>query len=207
MITLYKQFSVPQILEIIARDFPTHDIVRIDDTVSDDSYVTHALQSDNLFGNERVVFISFLPRDFWDQTITAIAQTEPGTHIIWLEDLFPVSFLKKMPHHTIIEQAEKKLAAKSNPFGIANALATGDGVMVWKQYQELLHQGFAPEELFGILWWKLKDLAKKKSGITPEFKKTLHRFMETYGSARESGGDLGTGLEKLLLGITKSDIV
>lgn len=206
MITLYKQFSVPHILEIIARDFPTHELVRIDDRIADDSQIAHVLQSDNLFGNDQVIFISFLPRDFWDQTIAALAYIAPTTEIIWLEDLFPVSFLKKMPPYTVIEQTEKKSITKSNPFALANALATGDGVSIWKQYQELLHQDFAAEELFGILWWKLKDLAKKKSVISPEFKTTLHRFMKTYGSARESGGDLETGLEKVLMSITKSNI-
>jgi hypothetical protein len=207
MITLYKQFSVPQILEIITRDFPEHDIVRIDDTISEDAHIAHILQSDNLFGNNQIIFISFLPRDFWDQTIDALAHISPTTNIVWLEDLFPVSFLKKMPNHTIVEQAEKKITTKPNPFSIANALATGDGVVIWKQYRELLSQGFAPEELIGILWWKLKDLAKKKPALSLEFKKTLHNFMNTYRFARESGGDLETGLEKLLLSITKSNIV
>jgi hypothetical protein len=107
----------------------------------------------------------------------------------------------------LLRHFSKKITTKPNPFSIANALATGDGVVIWKQYRELLSQGFAPEELIGILWWKLKDLAKKKPALSLEFKKTLHNFMNTYRFARESGGDLETGLEKLLLSITKSNIV
>jgi hypothetical protein len=64
----------------------------------------------------------------------------------------------------------------------------------------------APEAIFGILWWKLKDLARKKQTINSEFKKTLKNFLSTYSSARETGGELETGLEELLLKLTKKDL-
>jgi hypothetical protein len=109
-----------------------------------------------------------------------------------------MAYLKKVPKHTVSEYKDKKTITKANPFSIANTLATGNGSAIWVVYQGLINQGFAPEELFGIIWWKLKDIAKKKTTISDSFKKTLHTFMSTYADARATAGDLGTGLEKTL---------
>lgn len=207
MIYLYKQFPIDEVQKIISRDFNNHEIVRITDQIIDESIIKHSLESENLFLTPRLIFISAIHRDFWDTIIESLSYLPVTTTVIWLEDSFPVIYLKKIPKHTISEHKEKKAAVKVNPFSIANTLATGNGSALWVVYQDLINQGFAPEELFGIIWWKLKDIAKKKTTISDSFKKTLYTFMSTYATARETAGDLETGLEKILLSTTKKDLV
>jgi hypothetical protein len=142
----------------------------------------------------------------WDGVIDALHHVPTTTIVFWLEEAFPVAYLKKIPDHVMIEGEKEKEIAAINPFNIANLIGTGDGAALWVMYQQLLQDGHEPEALFGIIWWKLKDIAKKKQSISPAFKKTLHTFMNTYSKARFSGGDLESGLEKLLLETTKEQL-
>jgi hypothetical protein len=207
MITILKQFPLSNVLEMIARDFPTHELVRIDDTMIDPSMITHLIESENLFGQDRVIFISHLPREMWDGVIDAVAHLSSKNHLFWLEDSFPASYLKKIPDAVVKEYTEKVIIAKPNPFSIANILPSGDGTKLWAEYQKLIAEGSVPEELFGIIWWKCKEIAKGRKTLSADFKKTLQSLLKTYGSARESNGSLKTGLEKTLLSITQKNIM
>lgn len=206
MITLCKNIPRIEISEKIKKDFPESDVVYLDDTIKDVSLIIQELQAVSLFENERVIVLSDIPRDFWDEIVVALASIPVTTQIFWREDSFLAAMLKKMPEHQVWESSTKKELGV-NPFMLANSLATGDGKKIWMDYQILLDQGIPPEELFGILWWKLKDIAKKQSNISPSLQKTFHRFLSTYSSARESGGDLTLELEQLLLSLTKKDLV
>jgi hypothetical protein len=206
MIYLYKKFPREDILSIIQSEFPNRDMVRFSGFEGDATEITHALTAQNLFGNDQLIFLSDIDRELWNDIINTLPSISEPTVVIWLEDSFPVAFLKSMPKHQLQEYTEKKTSEKSNPFAIANQLSSGSSSGLWMTYQELLAEGQAPEAIFGILWWKLKDIAKKKPTITPEFKKTLKTFLTTYSQARETGGELETGLEEVLLKLSRKDL-
>lgn len=206
MITLFKKVSREKILEIITKKYPNHEMVRFNGFNGDVTEITKELVTGNLFGTDRLIFLSDINRDFWPEIISALKTLSENTIVFWSEESFPIALIKGMPKHEIVEEKEKKIVEKSNPFQIANQLQYGDSVKTWSTYRSLINEGHAPEALFGILWWKLKDITKKKNVISDPFKKTLRKFMETYSQARESGGDLETGLEKLILETTKKDL-
>lgn len=212
MITLFKKVPRDKIFETIKNKYPNHEMVRFNGFDGDVTELTQELVTDSLFGTERLVFLSDIDRELWPDIINALKTVSENTIVFWAEDSFPVALTKGMPKHETVDSPagdKEKIssaASKSNPFQIANQLPFGDGVKTWSVYRSLIDEGQAPEALFGILWWKLKDIAKKKSVITEPFKQTLHKFMQTYSHARETGGDLETGLEKLLLQISKKDL-
>lgn len=206
MIFLFKKFPREEVLSIISSQYPKHELVRFSDDYADPTEIIHALNSGNLFGTDQIIFLSDINRDFWNTIIDSFRYKPESTIVFWLEDSFPVAFLKNMPTYEMKEYQEKKSVEKSNPFAIANQLSSGSSSGLWTTYRSLLSENQAPEAIFGILWWKLKDLAKKKQTINPEFKKTLKNFLSTYSSARETGGELETGLEELLLKLTKKDL-
>lgn len=207
MIFLFKKIPKDNILEKIATEYPYHEVVRFYESIQDISEILFALQRQSLFEKPQLVFLSDISRDFWDILIKNLHLLGDQTVVFWLEDSFPVSFLKQMPPHQFIEErSEKKLEQKTDVFKIALDLAIGNGEQLWVTYQQLLQEGNEPEPIFGILWWKLKDIAKKRKSISPEFKKTLQNFLYTYSQAREKEGDLTTGLERLLLSINKKDL-
>jgi DNA polymerase III delta subunit len=205
MITLCKNILRPTITEKIKKDFPNADIVYFDDTVIDFSVIQQEIETSSLFGNDRVIVLIDINKDFLSSLIKALATLPENTHVFWKEDSFLVATLKKLPPYELWEGKEIK-SVKENPFTIANKLGSNP-LDLWTTYQILLEQGNDPEALFGILWWKLKDIAKKQKDISPNLKNTFHRFLSTYSSARESGGELSTGLEKLLLSLTKKDLI
>ena len=206
MITLYKKVARDTILADITKNYPDHDVTRFNGFDGDASEIIHALSSSDLFGNAKVVFLSDIDRELWNDIIKALHTITDSTIVIWSEDSFPVAFTKTMPLHDVVEQKEKTESAKSNPFNIANQLSSGSSSSLWTTYRSLIAEGHAPEALFGILWWKLKDIAKKKPSITPAFKQTLKRFLSTYSQARQTGGELETGLEEVLLKLSKNDL-
>ena len=206
MIYLYKKFPREDILSIIKSEYPNHGMKRFSGFDGDVTEITHALTAQDLFGNDQLIFLSDIDRDIWNVIIDTFSSISDSTIVIWSEESFPVAFLKSMPKHSLQEYTEKKVSEKLNPFAIANQLSSGSSSGLWTTYQELLAEGQAPEALFGILWWKLKDIAKKKTTITPEFKKTLKTFLTSYSQARETGGELETGLEEVLLKLSRKDI-
>lgn len=207
MITLLKQFSRSDALMHIRKNFPDYELIRIEDTITDSTKISQEIESSDLFGKSRAVFLSDIPRDFWDILIESLDYIPPDTVVFWREDSFPVAYIKQLPKHTILEGKKTTTSStKSNPFVIANQLSVSNPTQLWATYQSLLDEGNEPEAVFGILWWKLKDIAKKKKNLSSEFKKTLRNFLLTYSTARETGGDLETGLEKILLSLTKKDL-
>lgn len=207
MITLYKKVPKDIIFATIAKQYANHELVRFHDSSGDGSEIALAIEGQSLFGGSRLIFLSSLDREIWPVVIASLHHVPDTTTIFWLEDSFPVAFTKQIPEHTIIEGDKEKELITLNPFQLANMLSTGNGAALWATYQQLLQEGHEPEALFGIIWWKLKDMAKKKGLLSPVFKKTLYTFMKTYSAARSEYGDLESGLEQVLLEMNKEKLL
>jgi hypothetical protein len=206
MITLFKKVPRDEILETISKKFSDHELVRFNGFSGDVTEITIEIESQSLFGGSRIVFLSDIDREIWSDVIKALHHVPETTEVFWLEDSFPVALTKGIPEHKVVESKEKKVVEKSNPFQIANQLAFAKPGQLWATYQQLLNDGHEPEAVFGIIWWKLKDVARKKTIITSTFKQTLNNFLSMYSRARSGGTDMETGLEELLLQLSPKDL-
>jgi hypothetical protein len=206
MITLFKKVPRDEIIEIISKKFPNHELVRFNGFSGDVTEIALELESQSLFGGSRIIFLSDIDREIWSDIIKTFHHVPESTEVFWLEDSFPAALTKGMPEHKVIESKEKKAVEKSNPFQITNQLSFAKPGQLWATYQQLLNDGHEPEAVFGIIWWKLKDIAKKKTIITPTFRQTLNSFLSMYSSARSGGTDMETGLEELLLQLSPKDL-
>ncbi len=206
MITLFKKVPRDEIIETISKKFPNHELVRFNGFSGDATEIALEIESQSLFGGSRIVFLSDIDREIWSDIIKTLHHVPGTTEIFWLEDSFPVALIKGMPEHKFIESKEKKVAEKLNPFQIANQLSFAKSGQLWALYQELLNDGHESEAVFGIIWWKLKDIAKKKTVISSTFKKTLNSFLSMYSRARSGGMEMETGLEELLLQLSPKDL-
>ncbi len=204
MITLCKNISHELINEKIKKNFPHHDITRLYDIVSTIDRVQQELLSENIFQIPRVIILARIDADFWNTIIDSLEHLPKTTQVFWVEENFPAAIIKKIPNHVLWEEKTVK-EIKQNPFSIANTLLSGDTKVLWVTYHQLLTEGNDPEVIFGILWWKLKDIIKKKKTVSHELKQTTHRFLETYTNARKYG-NLEMQLEQLLLSINKKDL-
>lgn len=204
MITLCKNISHELVNRKIEENFPQHDITRLYDITHDIDRVQQEIFSENIFQTPRVIILARIDKDFWDIIIESLSFLPETTELFWIEENFPVAVTKKISKHVVwTEKIEKE--SKQNPFIIANALQKGDRKELWVTYQQLIAEGNSPEALFGIMWWKLKDIIKRKKTVSVEIKKTTYQFLETYGSARKNG-NLEIQLEQLLLSLNKKDL-
>lgn len=85
--------------------------------------------------------------------------SESGNTFLILEGLLLAPAKKKYATHAVelCEQTAPK-AERTNPFVLAEALASKDKRRLWLLLQEAKLSGAREEELVGLLWWQLKTL-------------------------------------------------
>jgi DNA polymerase III delta subunit len=125
-------------------------------------------------------------------------------------------FVKK----SVIAPAKNKF----NIFSLADALARRDRKSLWLLYQQALANNVSPEEVHGVLFWKIKVIAaaaaaktaappgqkpfvfnkakKAAANFAPgEIGRLSAAFVSVYHAAHTGGSDLAVGLEKIILTI------
>ena len=68
-----------------------------------------------------------------------------------------------------------------------------DKISIITQIDEIKANGTAPEEFFGILWWRYKKYASKDQ-------KNMKRLLDTYHDGHAGEEEMWTGLERWILG-------
>lgn len=125
--------------------------------------------------------------------------------IIIFESLLAAELKKVEPYaeiHKVTAVSEKK--EPFNPFGLANAFATGDKKKTWIAFQELLHHEDEMEKTHGMIWWKLKDMMMKKSiGSSVDLSDTARQLVAVYHESRKGGMNLQQRLEYFFLNLPK----
>ena len=119
---------------------------------------------------------------------------------------------------------DKKPPDKFNVFSLTDVFGKRDKKNLWTLYQEALSRDVAPEEVHGILFWKLKSMivASKsenvqESGMNPyvfqksknfgrnfsgeEMKRISSQLVSVYHDSRRGIHDFGIALEKFILNI------
>jgi DNA polymerase III delta subunit len=105
---------------------------------------------------------------------------------------------------TIHESVDKEKKPESfNPFGLANAFASGDKKKTWIMFQEVAHHNDEMEPTHGMIWWKLKDMVLKNKKVSPDLKNMARDLVSVYHGSRLGGLDMRERLEKFFL--TMSD--
>lgn len=168
--------------------------------------------------------------------------TSPHVHI-FLEEEMDSDHVKTLEKHEEIkikkysaplvpgkEDNSKKLFALVSTVAQVKSLEEGQRtsskkIGVWKVFDSMRKTGMAPEELFGILWWRYRSIAQtrgvtqKESGLTPysyseakriadvyekrtdktAFKKDMGDLLNIYQDAHNGEGELWEGLEAWIL--------
>lgn len=101
---------------------------------------------------------------------------------------------QKIAIETVLKKEKKET---STIFDIANALATGDRKKIWLTYVSLL-KDHAAEALFGILLWKVRQLAGNKKRGT-HYVELYKELLEAQHASRQSGLPFPLALERVLL--------
>ena len=93
---------------------------------------------------------------------------------------------------------------RQNFFALADALAARDKKRLWVLYVRALRKGASPEEISGILFWKVKDLfssAGRGKFSAEELHFTARNLIKLYHDAHRGLVDFETGLERFILSV------
>lgn len=168
--------------------------------------------------------------------------SSPHVHI-FLEEELDLEHVKMLEKHKDIkikryagpvtatkEDNSKKLFALVSTIAQIKSLeeeqrTSAKKIGMWKVFDAMRQTGMAPEELFGILWWRYRSIAQargatqKESGLTPysyteakkiadtydkrktkgAFKKDMSDLLNMYQDAHNGEGELWEGLEAWVL--------
>lgn len=139
--------------------------------------------------------------------------TSPHVHII-VEDILDKEHLKKIQKYPEIKIKEYNSRLVQTPPDISKkmfdtvaaiaSLKTLDEKQrtsakktgVWLQMDEIRRAGTAPEEFFGILWWKYKTLVQTGKSVRTDMREILN----VYHDAHNGEAEMWEGLEAWVLG-------
>ncbi len=149
---------------------------------------------ENVIKNEIVVF---KPEDL-------IILKESRTIFVFLEDSLLVTDLKNFKKYGIVEDFKInsiKLVGKMNVFRIADAYSRRDKIGAWFSYREAVSRNVSPEEISGIIFWKIKMmiLSGTKSFSKDELKNNSSELVSLYHRSHLGEIDFTIGLEQFIL--------
>ena len=162
--------------------------------------------SRNLFGETSVVvFENILKKE--DITISPedLSKLQDSkTVLVFLEGKLLTADVKKYKKYATIEDfnAEAiKQAPKMNVFNIADAFSRRDKIGTWVLYREAVNLGIAPEEISGIIFWKIKSmiLTSTKAFSINELMRQSSELVSLYHKAHLGETDFVIGLEQFIL--------
>jgi len=160
----------------------------------------------SLFGGSPIVVLDGVIKegkvDLSKEDILVLKDSE--TTFVFLEDKLLASDLKKYKTGAVIEDFNidiKKSVPKINVFGIADAFSDRNKIGAWILYREAILQGASPEEISGILFWKIKTmiLSGSKFFSIDELKNNSSELVSLYHNAHRGESDFVIGLEQFIL--------
>lgn len=129
---------------------------------------------------------------------------ESKTIFIFLEEKLNTSILKEYKKSGIIEEFNNlivKKTPKMNVFDIAQAFSHRDKIRTWILYREAVSLGVSPEEISGVIFWKIKTMLLDgvKVFSTEELKNYSSNLVDLYHKSHRGECDFTIGLEQFIL--------
>jgi len=124
--------------------------------------------SQGLFYPKQILFLDgvFANAEIKKDALDQVKEMKQSGHVfILLEQKLLAPEVKKFTTYAeIIEKYDLKAGGESkkpNNFALASAFAAKKKQDAWIQYHRALYSGAAPEALYGMLFWKVKDTVLK----------------------------------------------
>ena len=163
-------------------------------------------QSVSLFGGVETVIIDQLLKESEEGYSSAdlnILKESPTIFILLEEKLLAADLKKYSPKATILkfDQPTLKVVPKTNIFQITDSFANRDKIGTWILYRDAILRGAVPEEISGLLFWKIKTLILNGTKIfsKEELKSRSSQLVDLYHLAHRGETDFTIGLEQFIL--------
>lgn len=149
----------------------------------------------------------FSKKEFTEPLLELLPSLAASQNVfIFVEGVLLKSVLGVFEKNTAKIQGFTAVSKDTQPnfFALADALASRDHKRLWVLYVKALRKGALPEELCGILFWKIKELFASPSRgrfSRDELEETAFRLLALYHDAHRGLVDFETGLERFLLSL------
>lgn len=161
-----------------------------------------------LFEAKHIVSVkdAFSRKDTMEELVALLPELAASPNVF----IFSESSVLKPVGDAFATHAQKVFAfdapkkEKPNVFALANALAVRDRQKLWVEYTKALRRGAVPEELSGMLFWKVKEmLGGERTGrfSTEELRVIARKLITMYHEAHRGKIDFEVGLEQFILSL------
>lgn len=173
-------------------------------SITKEELLNHA-GSVSLFGGSPIVVIENILNEeniiLSPEDILILKNSE--TIFVFMEDKLLAPEVKKYKKNAVIEDfigQDLKQKPKMN-FGIADSFSRKDKIGTWVLYRDAILLGTSPEEISGIIFWKIKMMLLNgtKFFSTDELKNRSSELISIYHRAHKGECDFVIGLEQFIL--------
>jgi len=163
-------------------------------------------QSTTLFGTHPTIVVENIIEDkildFSPEDLSSLKESQ--TIFVFIEEKLLIPDVKKYKKYTTIENFSSpttKKIPKMNVFGIADSFSRRDKIGTWILYREAVSLGTAPEEISGIIFWKIKTMLLNGTKVfsVNELKSRSSELVAIYHRAHKGDCDFTIGLEQFIL--------
>lgn len=159
----------------------------------------------SLFGDSPVVVVeNFFDEKYSFSKKEILDLQKSETVFIFIENSFSSANIKKYEEFAKIfffeEKKEKKIETNIS-FEIANAFGVKDKIKAWILFNQAIEKGVEPEQISGILFWKIKSLSESRQNVfsREEIKRSSSLLVSLHHDAHLGKKDFVVGLEQYLL--------
>lgn len=163
-------------------------------------------QTISLFGESPVILVENLikNKEISLSQEDLVLLNESKTVFVFLEEKVLISDSKKYKKYSTMEDFSSvvaKQSPKTNVFGIADSFSRRNKIETWILYTETVLAGVAPEEISGIIFWKIKTMILNGSKVfsLDELKRQSSELVSLYHRAHQGKIDFTVGLEQFIL--------
>lgn len=163
-------------------------------------------QTISLFGESPVILVENLikNKEISLSQEDLVLLNESKTVFVFLEEKVLISDSKKYKKYSTMEDFSSvvaKQSPKTNVFGIADSFSRRNKIETWILYTETVLAGVAPEEISGIIFWKIKTMILNGSKVfsLDELKRQSSELVSLYHRAHQGKIDFAVGLEQFIL--------
>lgn len=163
-------------------------------------------ESKSLFGDKHIFLMEGLIKEgivsFSKEEIFVLNQVE--NVFIFLEDKIKVADLKAYKGSSVFNSFnldKNKAVPKTNVFEIADLFSRKNKIGAWISFLKAIDSGVQPEEISGILLWKIKMmfLDNNKFFTKEELSSSFSQLTDLYHLGHLGKIDLALGIEQFIL--------
>ncbi len=159
----------------------------------------------SLFGQKQSLFLNDVlieSEDVFNKTLLDLLDKSENNFIFFIDSMNATDE-KKFKKYTIERFFKKELkkVPDYNIFDIATFFSKKDKIGTWIMYQRLINKNVSPEEISGILFWKIKTMIINgdKTFDQLTLKKHLISITDIYHKAHRGELDFTLSLEGFLM--------